>query len=62
MATKWSHTEIAQAIVLMAHFHAFSSFSVGCGVLQALKDRQARGKSTKTKLNATRVFAENDLL
>ena len=31
---RWSLSEVVQAIILLAHFHAFSSFSLGCGIME----------------------------
>jgi len=31
--SKWSLSELVHAIVVMCHFHAFSSFVLGCGVM-----------------------------
>ena len=35
-----AYNEIIHAIVLMAHFHAFSAFALGCGFIQVRRNKE----------------------
>jgi hypothetical protein len=42
--TKWLLSELVEAIILMCHFHAFSSFVLGCGIMDNHKDEDDENK------------------
>lgn len=57
----WSLSEVVQAIVILAHFHALSSFVFGCGINAEEEERQrasnngfgANGESTVSSLKTS---------
>jgi hypothetical protein len=53
-------SELIQAIVLMAHFHAFASFALGCGFFEGKKQRERIEKgNVPTKMFSQPLSANN---
>ena len=47
MQFRLTSPEVIQAAVVLAHFHAFSSFILGCANFQRIKDQEDESKSRR---------------